>query len=129
MWWSLWLIWTTVIVSVTTLPWSNYVGHPHWSSVRWIPFHDPPLALFDIVANVALFVPLGFFFTRALPNVSLRRRALLTLFSALLLSGSVEYFQVYCHNRIPSTTDILTNVLGAGLGAMLAGAKVARKNS
>jgi glycopeptide antibiotics resistance protein len=118
MWTKLALLWTAVIVCVTTLPWKNFVGHPHWDHVRWIPFQDHPLALFDIVANVLLFVPFGYFLVRALPR---RSRALArTLALAAALSASVEYFQVYSHHRMPSTTDILTNVLGAGLGLLLA---------
>jgi glycopeptide antibiotics resistance protein len=112
------LLWTTVIVCVTTLPWKNFVGHPHWDHVRWIPFQEHRLALFDIVANVLLFVPFGYFLTRALPR---RSRAWPRTFAlAAALSASVECFQVYCHHRIPSTADILTNVLGAGLGLLLA---------
>jgi glycopeptide antibiotics resistance protein len=110
------LLWTTVIVCVTTLPWKNFAGHPHWDHVRWIPFHEHRLALFDIVANVLLFVPFGYFLVRALPRRSWPR----TLALAAALSASVEWFQVYSHHRMPSTTDILTNVLGAGLGLLLA---------
>jgi glycopeptide antibiotics resistance protein len=39
--------------------------------------------------------------------------------TAVALSTSVEFFQVYCHNRHPSTTDIGTNLLGAVFGVML----------
>jgi glycopeptide antibiotics resistance protein len=118
MWTKLTLLWTSVIVCVTTLPWQNFAGHPHWDHVRWIPFQDHPLALFDIVANVLLFVPFGYFLVRALPRRS--RAWPRTLALAAALSASVECFQVYSHHRMPSTTDILTNVLGAGLGLLLA---------
>ena len=118
MWTKLALLWTAVIVCVTTLPWKNFAGHPHWDHVRWIPFQDHPLALFDIVANVLLFVPFGYFLVRALPRRS--RAWARTLALAAALSASVECFQVYSHHRMPSTTDILTNVLGAGLGLLLA---------
>jgi glycopeptide antibiotics resistance protein len=86
--------------------------------VRWIPFQDHPLALFDILANLLLFGPFGYFLFRAVP----KRPSLgpLVLGLAAALSTSVECFQVYCHHRIPSTTDVLTNVLGAGLGLLLA---------
>ena len=119
MWWKLWLIWIVVILGSTTMPWTNYAGHSHWDMVRWIPFYDHPLAPSDVLANVGLFVPFGLFLGRALPGSSPKRVWVLTLLTAAALSTSVEFFQVYCHNRTPSTTDICTNLLGAVFGAML----------
>ena len=120
MWWKLcWLIWIGVILGFTTMPWKNYVGHSHWELVRWMPFSDHPLALSDILANVVLFVPFGFFLGRALPSSSPKRVWFPTLLAAAL-STSVEFFQVYCHNRNPSTTDICNNVIGTALGVWLA---------
>ena len=116
---ALLLVWTAVIVGVTTLPWSNYVGHPHWDHVRWIPFHDHPLAATDITLNIVLFVPFGFLLMWIGSRVPSAKKTISTLVLAAALSISVEYFQVYCHNRIPSATDILTNVLGAGAGIFL----------
>jgi glycopeptide antibiotics resistance protein len=120
MWTTLALFWTAVIVFVTTLPWRNFAGHSHWNHVRWIPFQDHPLALFDIMANLLLFAPFGYFLVQALPRRESRSVVLPVLGLAAALSASVECFQVYCHHRIPSTTDVLTNVLGAGLGLLLA---------
>lgn len=36
------------------------------------------------------------------------------------VSLSAELFQVFCHNRISSMTDVICNVLGAGLGGYAA---------
>lgn len=36
------------------------------------------------------------------------------------ISLSTEFFQVFCHNRIASMTDVICNTLGAGLGGYLA---------
>jgi glycopeptide antibiotics resistance protein len=119
MWLKLWLIWIVVILGLTTMPWMNFVGHSHWDQVRWIPFYDHPLAMSDILANVVLFVPFGFFLGRALPGASPKRVWTLTLLLSAALSTSVEFFQVYCHNRIPSITDICTNLLGAVFGVLL----------
>jgi glycopeptide antibiotics resistance protein len=119
MWWKLWLIGIVIILGFTIMPWTNYVGHSHWDLVRWLPFYDHPLVLSDVLGNVVLFVPFGLFLGRALPRSSPRRVWLLTLLTAVALSTSVEFFQVYCHNRHPSTTDIGTNLLGAVFGVML----------
>jgi glycopeptide antibiotics resistance protein len=116
-WWILWLAWFTVIVALTTMPWSNFVGHSHWQLVRWIPFYDDP-EISDMLANMVLFLPFGVFLGKALPQSSSRRVRSVVILSALALSTSVEIFQVYCHNRTPSTTDICTDVLGAVFGVM-----------
>jgi len=118
-WLKLWLMWIVVILGLTTMPWKNFVGHSHWDLVNSIPFNDQPLAMSDILANVALFVPFGFFLGRALPGSSPKRVWTLTLLLSAALSTSVEFFQVYCHNRNPSTTDICDNVLGAMFGVWL----------
>src|SRR5438093_7992563 len=40
------VLWTAVIICITTMPWNNFKGHAHWSRVRWVPFHDDPLVFF-----------------------------------------------------------------------------------
>ena len=52
------------------------------------------------------------------------RRPYLIVGAAIVLSTGVELFQVYCHGRLPTTTDIISNALGAYLGARLAAARV-----
>ena len=47
---------------------------------------------------------------------------------AFALSFSIEYYQVYCHNRSTSLLDLLDNVLGAYLG-MKAGEVYIRKKA
>jgi len=100
------------------MPWSNFKGHAHWSRVRWIPFTDRPLSIFDVIGNVLLFVPFGLFFIKATSKRGLTAQ-LYTALLALLLSASVEFFQIYCHNRFPSATDICTNVIGAMIGSAI----------
>jgi glycopeptide antibiotics resistance protein len=113
---ALLLLWTLVIVGVTTLPWSDYTGHSHWDHVRWVPFSERPLITTDVLLNVILFVPFGFLLMRAGATARSAKRAASVLLLAATLSILAEYFQVYCHNRIPSVTDVCTNILGAGLG-------------
>jgi hypothetical protein len=68
----------------------------------------------DIVLNVLLYVPLGIGLTRA---GAAPRSALLT---AALLSTAIEVLQVeVIAGRFASTLDVVTNVLGAGLGIVL----------
>jgi glycopeptide antibiotics resistance protein len=111
-------LWVVVIICVTTMPWSNFKGHAHWSRVRWIPFEDHPLSVFDVVGNVLLFVPFGLFFVKATPKRGFGAQLKVAVL-ALLLSASVEFFQIYCHNRFPSATDVCTNVIGAVIGSAI----------
>ena len=119
------ILWILVVVVTTTLPWSGLQGlqgHSHWGNVRWIPFYPELLSLRfvrDIVVNLFLFVPLGYLYVRSqvtMPSAMFLRITLL----AALLSVGVELVQVFSHTRIPSTTDICVNVIGAAIGAAIA---------
>ncbi|MDF1503010.1 VanZ family protein [Roseisolibacter sp. H3M3-2] len=88
---------------------------------------------FDALANVALFVPLGFVYalTRAARTATsavadpdaralARRRTLaLALGWGAATSLAIEVAQVFEPGRYPSPTDVATNALGALLGAWL----------
>jgi glycopeptide antibiotics resistance protein len=129
MWWKLWLVWIAIILGFTTMPWSDYVGHSHWTLVRWIPFYDHPLGVSDVLANVVLFVPFGFLLARALSGSSSKTVWVVTLLTAVTLSTSVEFFQVYCHDRHASATDICSDLLGALFGVMLSKPHAEKRNS
>lgn len=119
----LWLL--LAILSVAPLlPLSNFVGHPHWDHVRWIPFQDFSLSrnmLKDIVGNTLWFMIFGYLLHGRLNEDS---RALWTIPIITAVAGgislSTEFFQVFCHHRIASMTDVICNVLGAGVGSYLA---------
>jgi glycopeptide antibiotics resistance protein len=114
---SLFAISALFIVYATTIPW-RLRWPPEWSADQWIPFWDPdeqrvhPVP--DMVRNVILFVPFGFF-----GWLALRRVVKVTLLGTAV-SASVELLQTVLHYRQPRTTDILTNTGGAYLGALVA---------
>jgi glycopeptide antibiotics resistance protein len=115
-------VWTLVILGVTTMPWSNFKGHAHWSRVYWLPLSDFRLSLpfvVDFIGNLFLFIPFGFCFvaTSSLPN---SKRVTKVVLSALALSLAVELFQSFGHGRIASMTDVCTNVGGTLVGAKAA---------
>ena len=58
----------------------DFLDHPHWYKVSWIPFATGVVRPLDILANVALYVPLGFVLSFK------RRRLLATLAIACTLS-------------------------------------------
>ncbi len=122
MWWTLWAVWIIVIGITTTIPWSSFVGHAHWNHVRWIPMPNTFFSLrawFDVVANIILFLPFGGFTVLACPRFLSPVRSATLL--AFILSTGIEFYQIFCHNHFPTSLDIVSNVLGASLGAMVAG--------
>ncbi len=115
-------LWALFIALVDTLPLTNFVGHSHWEFVQWLPTAENFRSrrfLFDIVANMALFLPLGYLLDRSLSASTARRSLFIAAGAAGLLSLSMEWFQVYCHNRHPSLTDVVSNVIGSLIGAFL----------
>ncbi len=75
----------------------------------------------DVLANVLLYMPLGF-----LAGLGRRlRRIPLILLAALLLSLGLETMQAFLPERVASWLDVATNVFGAGVGAVLATAAAA----
>jgi len=114
-WRLAWLASALAIVAAETLPLSNFQGHSHWAKVCWIPFGDYHLPGFwlDVWQNIVLVVPFGFTGIRA----GARHKPV--LISAALLMACGELFQVYCHNRFPSMTDVTMGTVGAWVGASL----------
>ena len=75
----------------------------------------------DILGNVALFCPLGFFLT--LSPVLLwagRWRPLLLVLAGLLTSLAVETLQLFSPERWTQTNDLLTNTIGTLAGVAVA---------
>jgi glycopeptide antibiotics resistance protein len=106
------------VILVLVLPWLNFTSHTHWERVQWIPFVSPPIKLRDIVANILLYAPWGYFCTRWMRNGS--RRVATVVMLAAVLSLATEASQLYSHGRFPSTTDLTCNIVGAFAGAMFA---------
>jgi len=77
--------------------------------------------IFDLAANVAVYLPLGFFLTLALNGLPGRFTAL--LLAVLLASGiscGLEAVQNWLPSRVPSNVDLVCNALGGLLGALWA---------
>jgi glycopeptide antibiotics resistance protein len=121
------LIWTTVIVMVGIWPLDNFVGHSHWQYIKWIPnaedLKSPKYLLdifSDIIGNTVLFFPFGYLLGHLLRN---RTPSVQLIFAAALgsaLSVSIEYYQIYCHNRFPGIIDVICNVSGSLIGVRFA---------
>lgn len=68
----------------------------------------------DLVLNVLLFLPLGFFLARA--GWPWRR----LLLAGVLLSAGIEVAQVWLPGRSSTLRDVLSNAAGVGAGALVA---------
>jgi glycopeptide antibiotics resistance protein len=105
------LIAATAIVLLFDIPWLTFRAHSHWGRIGWIPFLSPPVRIADCLQNVLLFLPLGWF------AVNDRRGIAAAGAIGLALSLSCELAQVYSHNRFPSVTDVVCNLMGTVIGA------------
>ncbi|MEO8449045.1 MAG: VanZ family protein [Gemmatimonadota bacterium] len=72
----------------------------------------------DLIVNLALFIPIGFFCRFARIGRE-DRWAMAALFGGLALSGVIELLQVFEPVRSPSLLDVGLNGLGAWAGAFL----------
>jgi glycopeptide antibiotics resistance protein len=106
-------VWMVALVAVS-VPFDDLHPHTHWAKVGWIPFVTPPVKASDIIANVLLYFPLGYFEQ----TQGSRRRMMARAFGeAMLIAFLTEWTQLYSHSRFPSATDIVCDGLGAVLGA------------
>ncbi|MGE3152110.1 MAG: VanZ family protein [Nitrospiraceae bacterium] len=121
-WRFLWCAALLIIIWVTTVPGNVFVGHSHWFIVKWIPLQGFRLSfeyLTDLAGNILLFVPLGY--SQLHLESRLGRSGIPgAVVLGVILSLSVELFQVYSHGRAPSVTDVLCNGVGACIGALAA---------
>jgi glycopeptide antibiotics resistance protein len=111
------------LILVIVVPWQRFQDHTHWERVQWLPFSRPPMTARDIIANFALYVPVGDLAVRLVP----RRAGLwIVAVAAPLLSLGTEATQLFSHGRFPSMTDVTCNVAGAWLGARSAWKQIHR---
>ena len=76
---------------------------------------------FDVAANLAGYIPLGFLLTLSnLRNGRVKWAVSIAVLSAALLSLLMETLQSYLPSRIPSNVDLVLNVAGALIGGWLA---------
>ncbi len=80
---------------------------------------EPPISRSDIIANIFLYMPFGFFAALALSRGggTAGRVVLITLIGGML-STSMELAQYFDADRVTNASDIYTNSFGALLGAI-----------
>ncbi|HEX4272526.1 MAG TPA: VanZ family protein [Rhizomicrobium sp.] len=74
----------------------------------------------DLIANILLYMPLGYFGLLSIRGTGRPRHLLLVVLAGLVLSVSMELLQYYDSGRDTEATDVYTNVAGTAIGASLA---------
>jgi glycopeptide antibiotics resistance protein len=119
--WARWLIALTVvaILALTLLGSATGTGVPNlipgWTVNQQLADPNHPLGVFNVVGNVAVFVPLGWL----LALVIRRRPILVAAEVGFGLSAVVEVLQSFT-GRITDIDDVILNGSGAVLGACVA---------
>ena len=88
-------------------------------SMPWGP--DPSgFNLPDIGVNITGFIPFGFFFCAWFSTIRRNSHPILaTIVLGALISFGIESLQKYLPTRDPDLTDVMTNILGSAVGAVL----------
>lgn len=119
-----WILWTVLIVLVTTVPWNDF--HSQFDQRRlnwiaWLPFQGAPWSkrwALDIVVNLFLFIPFSYLYLRSQGRDGME--GLVTIMAATgLFAVTIESAQVFNTSRVPSMGDVATNLIGACMGVVL----------
>src|SRR6185369_17504885 len=127
--WPLAQAYVALIVYASLYPFAGWrdQGIAPWEFL-WSPLPPKYWTGFDIAANMAGYVPLGFLLALSYLRRSSERQptttnsaaiAIATL-AAAFLSLCMEALQTYLPSRVPSNLDFALNVAGAMLGAVAA---------
>lgn len=80
------------------------------NTLDWITY-----ALVEFTANVVLFIPIGALFALLLGW----RRWWLAALLGIALTASIEFAQLFLHDRVADPRDLIANSIGAGIGVAL----------
>ena len=120
--WPLALVYAVLVVFASLFPFEGWRAQGIDPLVFVTARMPPPYwTWFDINANIAGYVPLGFFLALALIRTGWPRAAVpLAALAGAVLSLCMEFLQIYLPQRVPSNLDWSLNVGGSLLGALLA---------
>jgi VanZ family protein len=108
-----------LVLLLTLFPFQFYFKNPALIDYRALIFsgirYDYPI---EILANIVLFIPLGFALTCLIQKTKLEGIAAVIVIQALstALSFTIEILQIFLPSRLPSLIDLLTNSVGAFIG-------------
>lgn len=115
------LVWFGLVIYASLHPFSG------WRDIGVSPFAfleggwPRYWTMFDILSNIAVYVPLGFFLALALSSLPGRfTGAILASLIAAGISLALECLQTWLPARVPSNLDLAFNSIGGVLGVVLA---------
>lgn len=120
------VLWTLLIEYVLIVACSTVVYRSHIDYARWelMPFwtyiavinHTPGVKVWDIILNVVLFIPLGFFVKLLFTKFSFGKMVMIAVFCSLF----IEVMQNIFSKGISQFDDIIHNTIGAMFGWLIA---------
>lgn len=120
MWLLLWMFYIGLILA-SGLYHTDFVAHSHWEFVKWIPPAEE-LRTFgfwlDLAVNILLYIPFALLYLQGRATVT-RRLVVQVMLLGLLLSCSVELYQLYSHNRRAALSDVVCNLAGTWGGVFV----------
>ncbi len=75
----------------------------------------------DIIGNIILFIPFGFFCYMFLYHINRSKRLFISTLAGALLSAAIEFAQLFISSRDTALHDLINNTLGSFIGASIAG--------
>ncbi len=116
------VVYLLIIVYITLLSRSSSLLRlcklePFWSYIEW--YRGSAVWNSQILFNIALFVPLGYFLIDVLQNWSLKRAEIISLLLSGFLSVSIETVQYFEGLGTCDLDDLVHNLLGACLGIII----------
>lgn len=79
-------------------------------------WRNPPQSRGDLLANVLIYIPVGFAVSASVVRLSLRQSLAVIFVGAAVLSVSIELLQYYDEGRVSCLSDVYLNVSGALAG-------------
>ncbi|MFK3676436.1 VanZ family protein [Microbacterium sp. NPDC090218] len=87
-----------------------------WVADAGIAPYRPSAVVLEVLANVALFVPVGLLLAFALPRLRLWQLVLI----GALMSSVIEAVQGFMPSRFPTISDVIANTAGTLIGGVIA---------